>query len=43
MTALAREYGVSGDPALRQELARYVSQVMVNGWTMRRIAAATAG
>jgi alkylation response protein AidB-like acyl-CoA dehydrogenase len=39
MTALAREYGVSGDPALRQELARYVSQVMVNGWTMRRIAA----
>jgi alkylation response protein AidB-like acyl-CoA dehydrogenase len=40
MTALAREYGVSGDPALRQELARYVSQVMINGWTMRRIAAA---
>jgi alkylation response protein AidB-like acyl-CoA dehydrogenase len=40
MTALAKEYGVSGDPALRQELARYVSQVMINGWTMRRIAAA---
>src|SRR6202042_3931793 len=27
------------DPALRQELARYVLQVMINGWTMRRIAA----
>ncbi|HEY3981623.1 MAG TPA: acyl-CoA dehydrogenase family protein, partial [Streptosporangiaceae bacterium] len=40
MTALAKEYGVSGDPALRQELARYVSQIMINGWTMRRIAAA---
>jgi alkylation response protein AidB-like acyl-CoA dehydrogenase len=40
MTALAKEYGVSGDPALRQELARYASQVMINGWTMRRIAAA---
>ena len=40
MTALAKEYGVSADPALRQELSRYVSQVMINGWTMRRIAAA---
>jgi alkylation response protein AidB-like acyl-CoA dehydrogenase len=40
MTALAREYGVSDDPAVRQELARYVSQVMINGWTIRRIAAA---
>jgi alkylation response protein AidB-like acyl-CoA dehydrogenase len=40
MTALAQEYGVAGDPVLRQDLARYVSQVRVNGWTMRRVAAA---
>ena len=36
MVELARNYGVSGDPVIRQELARYVSQVRVNGWTMRR-------
>jgi alkylation response protein AidB-like acyl-CoA dehydrogenase len=40
MTALAQDYGVAGDPVLRQDLARYVSQVRINGWTMRRIAAA---
>jgi alkylation response protein AidB-like acyl-CoA dehydrogenase len=40
MTALAREYGVAGDQALRDDLARYVGQVLINGWTMRRIAAA---
>ena len=40
MIALAQEYGVPGDPVVRQELARYVSQVRINGWTMRRIAAA---
>ncbi|HXN63136.1 MAG TPA: acyl-CoA dehydrogenase family protein [Acidimicrobiales bacterium] len=36
MVELARNYGVSGDPVIRQELARYVTQVRVNGWTMRR-------
>ena len=40
MIESAQEYGVSGDPVIRQELARYVSQVRVNGWTMRRSAAA---
>jgi alkylation response protein AidB-like acyl-CoA dehydrogenase len=40
MIELACELGASADPAIRQELARYVSQVRVNGWTMRRIAAA---
>ncbi|MGO9855255.1 MAG: acyl-CoA dehydrogenase family protein [Acidimicrobiales bacterium] len=40
MIELAQEYGVSGDPVIRQELARYVCQVRVNGWTMRRSAAA---
>jgi alkylation response protein AidB-like acyl-CoA dehydrogenase len=40
MIGLAQKYGVAGDPALRQELARYVAQVRVNGWTMRRSAAA---
>jgi alkylation response protein AidB-like acyl-CoA dehydrogenase len=40
MVELAQSYGVSGDPVIRQALARYVSQVRVNGWTMRRIAAA---
>ena len=37
MVELARLYGVSDDPVIRQELVRYVSQVRVNGWTMRRI------
>lgn len=40
MLDLARRYGRADDPVLRQELARYVSQVRINGWTMRRIAAA---
>jgi alkylation response protein AidB-like acyl-CoA dehydrogenase len=40
MTALAQEYGAAGDPVLRQDLARYISQIRINGWTMRRIAAA---
>jgi alkylation response protein AidB-like acyl-CoA dehydrogenase len=40
MLDLARQYGLAGDPATRQELARYVSQVRINGWTMRRIGAA---
>ena len=38
MIELAREYGVAADASLRQELARYVSRVRVNGWTARRIA-----
>ncbi len=40
MVELAQKFGVSGDPVIRQELARYVSQVRVNGWTMRRSGAA---
>ena len=40
MIELAQTYGVAGDPTIRQELARYVSQVRVNGWTMRRSGAA---
>jgi alkylation response protein AidB-like acyl-CoA dehydrogenase len=40
MLELAASFGVSGDPVLRQELASYVSQVRINGWTMRRTAAA---
>ncbi len=40
MIELAQRYGVSGDALVRQEVARYVSQVRVNGWTMRRSAAA---
>jgi len=40
MVELARAHGVAADPVLRQELARYVSQVRVNGWTMRRSGAA---
>jgi alkylation response protein AidB-like acyl-CoA dehydrogenase len=39
MLELARQYGRSDEPVLRQELVRYVSQVRINGWTMRRIAA----
>jgi len=40
MLDLARRHGTSADPVVRQELARYWSQVKVNGWTMRRSAAA---
>ncbi len=40
MLDLAREHGRSTDAAVRQELARYWTQVKVNGWTMRRSAAA---
>jgi alkylation response protein AidB-like acyl-CoA dehydrogenase len=40
MVELARTYGVSNDPVIRQALALYVSQVRINGWTMRRIGAA---
>ena len=40
MIELAQRYGVSGDPVVRQEVAHYVSQVRVNGWTMRRSTAA---
>jgi len=40
MVELAQTSGVAGHPLVRQDLARYVSQVRVNGWTMRRCAAA---
>jgi alkylation response protein AidB-like acyl-CoA dehydrogenase len=40
MIELAQQYGRSSDPVIRQDLARYHAQVRVNGWTMRRIAAA---
>ena len=40
MIELAQKYGASTDPVIRQQVARYVSQVRVNGWTMRRSAAA---
>ena len=40
MVELAREHGAAGDQGIRQELARYVSQIRVNGWTMRRSGAA---
>jgi alkylation response protein AidB-like acyl-CoA dehydrogenase len=40
MIELARDHGKADDPVIRQELARYHSQVKVNGWTMRRIGAA---
>jgi alkylation response protein AidB-like acyl-CoA dehydrogenase len=40
MIDLAHQYGVAGRPVIRDRVARYVSQVKVNGWTMRRIAAA---
>ena len=40
MVELAQTFGVSDHPVVRQELTRYVSQVRVNGWTMRRIGAA---
>jgi alkylation response protein AidB-like acyl-CoA dehydrogenase len=40
MIELARTYGRTDDALVRQELARYWSQIKVNGWTMRRSAAA---
>jgi alkylation response protein AidB-like acyl-CoA dehydrogenase len=40
MVELAQTFGVSDHPVVRQELARYITQVRVNGWTMRRIGAA---
>jgi alkylation response protein AidB-like acyl-CoA dehydrogenase len=40
MIALAQDYGVGQDPVVRQALARYLSQIRINGWMMRRIAAA---
>ncbi len=41
MVDLARSYGASDAPAVRQELARYITQVRVNAWTMRRSGAAS--
>jgi alkylation response protein AidB-like acyl-CoA dehydrogenase len=40
MIELARDHGLTDDPVIRDQLARYIAQVKVNGWTMRRIAAA---
>ena len=40
MIDLARQHGRDDDPVIRQGLARYYSQVKVNGWTMRRSTAA---
>ncbi len=40
MVDLAQSYGASDAPAVRQELARYITQVRVNAWTMRRSGAA---
>lgn len=40
MIELAQDFGVADDSGVRQELARYVSQIRINGWTMRRSAAA---
>jgi alkylation response protein AidB-like acyl-CoA dehydrogenase len=40
MVELAQTFGASADLVVRQELARYITQVRVNGWTMRRSAAA---
>jgi alkylation response protein AidB-like acyl-CoA dehydrogenase len=39
MITLAQDHGVAQDPVVRQILARYLSQIRINGWLMRRIAA----
>jgi len=40
MVQLAQTYGRSDDPVIRQRVASYVARVRINGWTMRRSAAA---
>jgi alkylation response protein AidB-like acyl-CoA dehydrogenase len=40
MIELTRSFGKALDPTIRQELARYLAQIRINGWTMRRIGAA---
>jgi alkylation response protein AidB-like acyl-CoA dehydrogenase len=40
MIDLAEQYGRSGDVVIRQRLARYHSNIKVNGWLNRRIAGA---
>jgi alkylation response protein AidB-like acyl-CoA dehydrogenase len=42
MSDLARHHGAHCHPVARQELARYYSQIRVNGWLMRRIAVSGA-
>jgi alkylation response protein AidB-like acyl-CoA dehydrogenase len=40
MVDLARQYGVAGDPMVRQRLAAYHSEIKINGWLNRRIGVA---
>ncbi len=40
MIQLAADFGANEDPLIRQELARYITQIRVNGWTMQRSALA---
>ena len=40
MVELAQEHGARADPVIRQDVARYVTQTKIDGWTARRIAAA---
>ena len=40
MVELANRYAANNDAVTRQALARYLTDVKVNGWTMRRISAA---
>ncbi len=40
MIDLARQYGVAGDPMIRQRLAAYHSEIRINGWLNRRIGVA---
>ena len=37
MIALARSHGAVNDPTIRQDLARYASQIRINRWIMQRI------